>query len=205
MSLTIIAGRFKGRRIQTVASNAVRPTSGRVRQSLLESLGAELVQALVLDGFAGSGVIGMECLSRGASHVLAVEKEIAHVRKIQANAHTLELSATTYLLVNRKLEQVLSGRNPFNQPFTLVYLDPPYSFSGWEAIMQRLLTPEWVSEGASILMEHGTKEPCFTQWQAAVKGTYPGLVLHRELSYGDTLISWYRVSSPLTVLTEGFV
>jgi 16S rRNA (guanine966-N2)-methyltransferase len=193
MSLKIIAGKFKGRPIQTVTSNAVRPTSGRVRQSLLDSLGAEIIQATVLDGFAGSGIIGMECLSRGASSVLAVEKEVAHVRKIQTNTNALGLSADAYRLVNRKLEQVLSGKNPLVQPFTLVYLDPPYSFAGWEGIMQRLLTPEWVTVGTAVLLEHGTKEPALVQWQEACKSIHPWLVLERELAYGDTLIAWYRV------------
>jgi 16S rRNA (guanine966-N2)-methyltransferase len=199
MSLKIIAGKFKGRSIQTVASNAVRPTSGRVRQSVLDALGAELIQATVLDGFAGSGIIGIECLSRGASHVLAVEKEVAHCRKIQTNLQTLGLTTETYRLLNRPLEQVLKGANPLGKPFSLVYLDPPYAFAGWEAVMNRLLTPEWLAVGACVLMERGTKEPVFSQWQAAVKISHPWLVLERELAYGDTLVAWYRVSYPSTV------
>ncbi|MCX5921445.1 MAG: 16S rRNA (guanine(966)-N(2))-methyltransferase RsmD [Candidatus Melainabacteria bacterium] len=192
MSLKIIAGKFKGRSIQTVASNAVRPTSGRVRQSLLDSLGAEVVQATVLDGFAGSGIIGIECLSRGATQVLAVEKEASHCRKIQANVQQLGLLPATYRLVNRSLEQVLSGKNLLGQPFSLVYLDPPYSFAGWEGVMQRLLTPDWLAQGASVLLEHGLKEPAFKAWQASVQTTHPQLVLERELAYGDTVIAWYR-------------
>jgi 16S rRNA (guanine966-N2)-methyltransferase len=195
MNLKIIAGTFKGRSIQTVASKAVRPTSGRVRQSMLDCLGVAVSQATVLDGFAGSGIIGIECLSRGAKSVLAVEKDPSHAKKIQTNIHTLGIAVGAYRLINRPLEQVLQGGNPIGEPFTLVYLDPPYSFAGWEAIMNYLLSPRWLAAGSTVLMEHGPKEPAFTQWQEDVKTKHPMLSLERELTYGDTIISWYRVTS----------
>lgn len=204
MSLKIIAGSYKGRTVSTVASNAVRPTSGRVRQSILDTLSTELYHATILDGFAGSGIMGFECLSRGAKHVLAVEKELSHAKKIQTNCQQLGIHPSTYQLKHRWLEQVLKGNNPYNEPFSLVYLDPPYGFPHWETVLTHLLQPHWVTANTAILLEHGKTEPALTQWLAHYTSTpltnptsiQP--IVERTLHYGDTTITWLRVPATAT-------
>ncbi len=203
MSLKIIAGVYKGRTITTVASNAVRPTSGRVRQSILDTLSPELYHATLLDGFAGSGIMGFECLSRGAKHVLAVEKELNHAKKIQANCQQLGITAPHYQLQHRSLQQVLKGKNPLSTPFSLVYLDPPYGFLHWETVLTHLLQPHWVTANTAILLEHGRTEPALAQWLQSythTQTTNPTLqpIIERTLHYGDTNITWLRVPATAT-------
>jgi 16S rRNA (guanine966-N2)-methyltransferase len=203
MSLKIIAGGYKGRTVSTVTSNAVRPTSGRVRQSILDTLSTELYHATVLDGFAGSGIMGFECLSRGAKHVLAVEKELNHAKKIQTNCQQLGIHPAAYQLRHRLLEQVLKGNNPYNEPFSLVYLDPPYGFTHWQTVLKHLLQSHWVTANTAILLEHGRTEPILTHWLQAHTTNEPTHPLQptieRTLHYGDTTITWLRV--PATVTT----
>src|ERR1051325_7109635 len=73
--MRVIAGEFKGRRLETPTWDGLRPTSDKLRETLFNILASRIVGARVLDGFAGTGAIGIEALSRGASHVTFVEKD----------------------------------------------------------------------------------------------------------------------------------
>ena len=87
--LRIIAGEFGGRLLQAPKGDDTRPTSDRVKESLFSILGADFTGLYVIDLFAGTGSLGLEALSRGASHVVLVEKEPAPLRCIRANIEAL--------------------------------------------------------------------------------------------------------------------
>lgn len=130
MTMKIIAGSVGGRHI--VAGSTIRPTSGKVREAIfnsLASLGA-IAESRVVDLFAGSGALGIEALSRGARQATFVERDNAALKLLRQNLTNLNLEqqskvvradATTYL--------------PTAHSFDLLLIDPPYSFDGWSLLL----------------------------------------------------------------------
>nr|AIF14875.1 methyltransferase [uncultured marine thaumarchaeote KM3_68_B04] len=121
----IIGGRLKGRRLIAPGSNEIRPTSARLRETLFDVLMNEIHGADVLDGFAGTGAIGLEALSRGAHAVTFVENNENAIKLVLENIRRCEVQAVT---------NVIGGRVPevfedvSKSEFDLMFFDPPYGF-----------------------------------------------------------------------------
>ena len=127
----IIGGRWRGRRLAVPAGTAVRPTPDRVRETLFNWLGPILPGAHCLDLFAGSGVLGLEALSRGAAAAWFVETDAVLVRALQEQVRDLEgrvqdVEARTRIIRRDALE--LLATSPA-QPFEVVFADPPYAMN----------------------------------------------------------------------------
>lgn len=135
-SLRVVAGRLRGRRLEAPTGTATRPTSDRVRQALFNALDSldGIEGARVLDGFAGSGALGIEALSRGAAHATFVETDAAARAVIERNVATLGLGAQVRV-VPRPLAQVLGELDRFE----LVLLDPPYAYGAWDDLLHGVL------------------------------------------------------------------
>jgi len=124
MTIRIIAGDFKGRRIKTPATDKVRPTADRVREAWFNILQGSIPGARVLDLFAGSGALGFEALSRGAVSVDFVEKHTASLRVIHANADILNVAdqvtihRTDAMRFTERLQQ---------RAYDVAFADPPYA------------------------------------------------------------------------------
>jgi 16S rRNA (guanine(966)-N(2))-methyltransferase RsmD len=129
MTIRIIAGDFKGRRIKTPATDKVRPTADRVREAWFSILQGAIPGARVLDLFAGSGALGFEALSRGAVSVDFVEKHPASLRVIHANADILNVADQVTIHRTdaiRFVERLQPGA------YDVAFADPPYG--GDEAV-----------------------------------------------------------------------
>ncbi|MEB3237832.1 MAG: 16S rRNA (guanine(966)-N(2))-methyltransferase RsmD [Candidatus Sericytochromatia bacterium] len=143
----IAGGRWRGRPLEVPVGEATRPTGARVREAVGSILAPVLAEARVLDLFAGSGALGLECLSRGAAHLTAVERHPPTAALIRRNVAALGATAQTEVVtgdVQAWLERV-SGT------WDVVVADPPYAFAGWErllAVLEPLLAP-----GATVLLE----------------------------------------------------
>ncbi|MDO5740330.1 MAG: 16S rRNA (guanine(966)-N(2))-methyltransferase RsmD [Ornithinimicrobium sp.] len=177
----IIAGRVGGRTILTPKGSATRPTTDRVREALFSRVEAllHLDGARVLDLYAGSGALGLEALSRGASYLLAVEKHRATATLVSRNARDLGLSDLLEVR-SATVERVL--RETPSAPFELVLVDPPYPVTEEEltAVLTLLVTGGWLGEEALLFVERSVRSPAPT-WP-------PGLVHRGSRSYGETVI-----------------
>jgi 16S rRNA (guanine966-N2)-methyltransferase len=123
----LTAGEFKGRSLQCPEAG-VRPMLNRTRMALFNVLGDSLRGTTVWDCFAGSGLLGFECLSRGAGHVVFVEKAPVHARTLQANIDALGVRARTGLIRGSIFELVRPGTPPLpHTPAGLLLLDPPHA------------------------------------------------------------------------------
>ncbi|WP_286929075.1 MULTISPECIES: 16S rRNA (guanine(966)-N(2))-methyltransferase RsmD [Aeromicrobium] len=174
----IIAGRWGGRRITTPAGDGTRPTSDRVRESVFASLNSLLggFDGLrVLDLFAGSGALGLECVSRGAAHADLVESDARAARTIQRNVTELGASARVHRVTAQRYVAANSG------PWDLVFLDPPYAVPTEEvASIVAALRPSLV-EDAVVVVERSSRD----------EFTWPeGFDALRDKSYGETRL-WY--------------
>lgn len=181
----IIAGVARGRRIK-VPENGARPTGDRIRESMFASLDHLLGGfngSRVLDLFAGSGALGLEAASRGASSVVLVESDRRSAEVIRANTETVGLAGVR--VVRAPVIAHLTGPA---EPYDLVLADPPYAMtqSEVEAFLV-LLTHGWLAPMAVVVVERATRGGAFT-WP-------PGLVALREKAYGGTTL-WYGQAAP---------
>jgi 16S rRNA (guanine966-N2)-methyltransferase len=182
--MRVIAGRLRGRRIEAPKGALVRPTYDRVRESVFDILGPRVEGARVLDLFAGSGALGIECLSRGAESVTFVEKDRWALGVLRANVETLGVSAAATVLHGNAV-RLLEGRVVPGGPFDLVFVDPPYA-SGLAALALALLsTRADLAPGALVVVEHARGE--------APEAGGGALARTRTERYGTTEVSFFRI------------
>jgi 16S rRNA (guanine(966)-N(2))-methyltransferase RsmD len=141
----------------------------------------ELDGARVLDLFAGSGAVGLEALSRGASHALLVEHDARAARAVRANIESL--SAAGAKIVTGKVINVLTSGNP-GEPYDLAFADPPYTLTDvdLEAALAALAGGGWLAPEAVIVIERSSRSP-EPRW-------VPGITGERGRRYGETTL-WY--------------
>ncbi|MGW3460054.1 16S rRNA (guanine(966)-N(2))-methyltransferase RsmD [Streptomyces olivaceoviridis] len=156
----VIAGRAGGRRLSVPPGTGTRPTSDRAREGLFSTwqslLGGPLDGERVLDLYAGSGAVGLEALSRGAGHVLLVEADARAARIVRENVKNLGLPGAE--VRTGKAEQVIRQAAP-EEPYDLVFLDPPYAVSDddLQEILLTLRSERWLGEEALVTVERSTR------------------------------------------------
>jgi 16S rRNA (guanine966-N2)-methyltransferase len=183
--MRIISGRLRGRDLGRVPPG-VRPTTDRVRESLFSALGS-LEGARVLDLFAGTGALGLEAYSRGATSVVFVERSrrVAHALRRRLEALSLAEEAGLSWMTCEADVAVRRMADQGASPFDLVFLDPPYeadrASTAREATVAALLSSGLLSPGARVVVEGPTRHPL---------APVPGARVAHERRYGDTLLTW---------------
>src|SRR4051812_37166824 len=119
--MRVIAGEFRSRRLKSLEGLDTRPTPDRVRESLFSILAPEIEDAVFLDAYAGTGAVGIEALSRGASRAIFIERSKAAVAVIRENLAALGLQKRADVIAGRVLQHLRGHRAD------IVFLDPPYS------------------------------------------------------------------------------
>lgn len=184
----VIAGTAGGRRLAVPPGNGTRPTSDRAREGLFSTWEAfhGLAGARVADLYAGSGAVGLEALSRGASHALLVEAEPRAARTVRENIASLGLPGAE--LRTGKAEQIVTGPAPAD-PYDLVFLDPPYAVGDADLreILLTLRSGGWLSEDALVTVERSTRGGKFG-WPA-------GFEPLRSRRYGEGTFWYGRAAS----------
>ena len=152
--MRIIAGQWRGRKLQAPPGGATRPTADRVREALFSMLASRLgsFEGLrVADLFAGSGALGLEVLSRGASHCTFVERDPGALEALKANVARLGASAEVIAISTESLGAATA-------PCDLVLLDPPYGSGLAGPMLARLMAQGWLAPGCWISVETGRGE-----------------------------------------------
>ena len=163
MAMRIIAGVAKGRSLSSVAG-ATRPTSDRAREAIFSTLTSEFGDFLglhVLDLFSGSGAMGLEALSRGASLVHCVEKDDAAAKTISTNNALVQKAQPVgvFHLFHISAQKFVDA--PAQNQYHFVYIDPPYDFADAELVqvLEKLLENNFYKDGAVIAVERASKSP----------------------------------------------
>ena len=156
--MRVVGGRLRGRSIASPKSPAIRPTADRLRESLfnilIHSYGDPVSGARVLDLFAGTGALGIEALSRGSSFVLFVDDSAEARALLRENVVALGLGGTSRIF--RRDATKLGPAHPV-EPFTLVFLDPPYGQGLAEKALASARAGAWLMPDALIVIEEATK------------------------------------------------
>ncbi|MBB3951973.1 16S rRNA (guanine966-N2)-methyltransferase [Aureimonas jatrophae] len=160
MTLRIVAGRLKGRPLQSPEGSAIRPTSERHRGALFDILahgvGVRFEGARVLDLFAGTGALGIEAVSRGGRFAVFVEESAEGRGLIRGNCEALGLNGCTKIL---RRDATRLGPAGTIEPFDLVLLDPPYGRRLGEAALAGLVAGGWLRPDAVLVLEEGLDAP----------------------------------------------
>jgi 16S rRNA (guanine966-N2)-methyltransferase len=160
--MRIVGGRLRGRLLAAPASQAIRPTADRLRESLFNILvhayGDPITDARVLDLFAGTGALGLEALSRGAAFALFIDEGAEARALLRENVATLGLGGTTRIF--RRDATKLGAAHPI-EPFSVAFLDPPYGRGLAEQALASARAGGWLAPGALVVVEEAAK-PDFT-------------------------------------------
>ena len=145
--MRVVAGELGGRKLVSPEGTSTRPTTDRVREAIFNALGsAGLIEgALVADLFAGTGAIGIEALSRGASHCTFVERDRSALRALEENIDTLDLGSRSRILRSD------AGPAATTLDVDIAFVDPPYEFDGWAELLATIRAPFVVAESGRAI------------------------------------------------------
>jgi 16S rRNA (guanine966-N2)-methyltransferase len=177
----IVAGEYRGRTLKSPTWDGLRPTSDRLRETLFNILGPAVRGARVLDGYAGTGAIGIEALSRGAEAVTFVERDPRAAKLIAANLALLRPEdAAKPAIIRAGLAEAITRLG--GQVFDLIILDPPYAADAAATALDAagaLAAPH-----TRIVLEHAARH--------APPDAHAGLRRARTVTAGDSALSFYE-------------
>jgi 16S rRNA (guanine966-N2)-methyltransferase len=175
MTVRVIGGEFRSRRLKSLPGLNTRPTPDRLRETLFDVLGPHIRDTVFMDVYAGTGAVGIEALSRGARRSVFIEKNRAAVEVIHENLASLQLQSRAEMFTSKAatvLERVRAE---------IAFLDPPYEMS---TEYETSMTALGRSETPLVILQHSSR----FQPQAE----YGPLLRYREIKQGDNSLSFYR-------------
>jgi 16S rRNA (guanine966-N2)-methyltransferase len=178
--MRIVGGSLRGRVLKAPQSQTIRPTSDRLRESIFDILAHAyddaVADANVVDLFAGTGALGLEALSRGASRALFVDDGTEARALLRANIEALGLGGVTRVF---RRDATKLGQAPPGEVFSLAFLDPPYGKGLTSRALASLVTGGWLAQDALVLIEEAAESSIVLP---------KGLAEREVRRYGDTQI-----------------
>lgn len=176
--MRITAGKFKGRRLETPKGRDLRPTSDKVRAAIFNALQSRglIIDSVVIDAFCGTGALGLEALSQGASHCIFFDKAKSSIDLCKKNIGNLGCEETTQIVVS---DATRVKRNE-GQKADLIFLDPPYHQNLITPAIESLFLQGWISNEAFFIIECDKKEE--------IESTL--ITIKSEKIYGDTKVTF---------------
>ena len=144
--MRVITGTARGRRLKTPENYDIRPTTDNVKESVFNIIQFDIEGRRVLDLFAGTGQLGIECLSRGAAEAVFIDENMAAVKIVKENLKTCGFTAAV-------LQQDALGYLRHCGRFDLVFVDPPYDSGLYESVLETINSVDILSDGGIILCE----------------------------------------------------
>ena len=179
----MIGGTAKGRKLHLVPGDTTRPITDRVKESLFNILGTDIRGAALLDLFAGTGSVGIEALSRGASFVRFLDMEPRALQTIRTNLKITQLDSKAEVLRIDAFK--LLERTP-DRVFDYIYVAPPQYQDFWVRALQEVdAHPAWLVEDAWAIVQIDPRE--------YVEKSLQNLIEFDQRRYGNTRLVFYRV------------
>ena len=173
--MRIISGKYKGRKLLDFDEKYIRPYTDRIKESIFSSIQYRVPGSRVLDLFAGSGNLGIEALSRGASFVLFNDQSRQSLGLIEKNVQKIGIPESDYFLSNLDAVDLINGRI---LDFDLVFLDPPFAFRFWDELWSAIQKNKW------------TNSPLFVfRYEKNINVDIPDeFAIIREKKYGKSIV-----------------
>lgn len=179
--IRIISGRYKGKRLRKVKSPLVRPAPDKLKEALFNIIQEEVKGCVFLDGFAGTGSVGIEALSRGAAEVVFIDDYYQAVKVIKANLEKCGIEEGVRVLKSEFNRAVIRLAKE-NAKFDLIFLDPPYKLLEERNPLKVIKKRDILNPKGKVILRRYFK----TKFEAK----YFKLV--REITIGDDSINFYR-------------
>lgn len=190
--MRIIAGLYKGRHLKSPPSMNVRPTSDRLRETLFNVIAPRIQDSRFLDLCAGSGAVGIEALSRGASHATFVDRSRRSCQLIEANLELCRIPEAQNEIYCYEANEFLRQTGPKETPWTIVYFDPPYKDDYLKTLdILGSKTSYLLTDDGLLIVEHHHKN--------TLPETVGNLHRTRVLKQGDSSLSFYETSDLTTL------
>ena len=151
--MRVISGKYRGKILASPTTTLVRPTGDKVKQAIFTKLQFFVADKRVLDLFSGSGALGIEALSRGASEVVFVDKNIDSVKLTKKNLKTINSDANVMHC------DYVVALNIFKEQFDLILLDPPYASGVYENCLELIYSNNLLSDDGVIVCERDRQKP----------------------------------------------
>ncbi|OGL43905.1 MAG: 16S rRNA (guanine(966)-N(2))-methyltransferase RsmD [Candidatus Schekmanbacteria bacterium RBG_13_48_7] len=181
--MRVIAGKWKGLKLQAPHGLKTRPTADRVREGIFSVLGDKVKDTYFLDLFAGSGSVGLEALSRGAHYVVFVEQDVNAIKSLRKNIARInaEKNCIIYPADGFRINRVFHRKNT---KFDIVYMDPPFFIPMFLEKIKTYFTTPVIHENGLMILEHFHK--------IESPADFGKLEKVKEITYGDTGLSLYN-------------
>jgi 16S rRNA (guanine966-N2)-methyltransferase len=178
--IRVISGIYKGKRLKRVPDSLVRPMPDKLKEALFNIIQEDVRDSVFLDGFAGTGSVGIEALSRGAANVVFIDDFYPAVKVIKANLAKCEAEAKAWIIrkdFNRAVIQLANEEKKFD----LIFLDPPYKYLDERNPLKVIRKRDILKPGGKIFLRHHFK----TKFEAEY------FKLKRRVTIGDDTICIY--------------
>lgn len=186
--MRIIGGYVKGRKLKSFRGMEIRPTYDRIRETLFNILGLRIEGSAFLDLFAGTGNVGLEALSRGASPVVFIDSSQKAVNLIKANIAICDFPQDRYRILHQNVFQALPFLLRAGMQFHFIFADPPYQTGLAQHTLEEYGKVDILKEEGIVIIQHHKKEPLASR--------YGILELSRTKETGDTVLSFYQKEPP---------
>ncbi len=185
--MRIIAGKYKGRKIDSVKGANIRYTADRIKESLFSILSDFIQGSRFLDLYAGSGNIGIEAFSRGANSVTFVDIDSTCIASISANLKRLGIMPNLPEIRLMRMNALLALEyfHRHEMIFDIIFIDPPYRAGLVEKTLVKMSSQNITAENSCIIVEHDKSE--------IAPSVIDQLKLARQEKYGSTMLSFYRI------------
>ena len=178
--MRVITGSARGRRLKELEGMETRPTTDRVKEGLFSALQFDIEGRRVLDLFAGTGQLGIECLSRGAASAVFVDRRADAVKLIRENLRLTELEDRARVVAGDSMEY----RKSIREPFDIIFLDPPYAAGLLEPAIAHIAKFDILAPHGIIAAEHPADR--------VLPALAPPYRVHRTYRYGKIALTLYR-------------
>ena len=182
--IRIIGGQWRGRKLSVVATPDLRPTGDRIRETLFSWLATDIAGSHCVDLFAGSGILGFECLSRGASTATFLEQNPIAAQRLRQHCELLDAEKTEVIQQNCLIW--LKHTDFKKQSIPIIFVDPPFNQNLWQAAIEQIIASRLLAKNAKIYIETPKGYPLDTpaDWQ-----------LYRKKIAGEVCYRLYQASS----------
>ncbi|HBP52045.1 MAG TPA: 16S rRNA (guanine(966)-N(2))-methyltransferase RsmD [Clostridiales bacterium] len=153
--MRVVAGKYRGKNLASPKDDRVRPTTTRIKETLFNVLQGYSQDAVVLDLFAGSGALGIECISRGAKEVVFVDNSKDSIELVRKNLQGID---GNFKVVNSDFSGVLRNAYVTGKKFDMIFVDPPYASGLGELALGLIFDLDLLAEGGVVVFEHGAEK-----------------------------------------------
>lgn len=182
--LRVISGKARGLKLNTPKSEDVRPTTDRVKESLFNIINPYIMDGDILDLFAGTGSLGIECLSRGANKCVFVDLNRSSIDIVKSNIKKARVEENSEVM-NVDFKSAIERVKNNSYKFDIIFMDPPYYKDMFQDALERIDKANILKEDGIIVVEHDTKQE-FPE-------NVGNLVKNRNKKYGNTTLTFYSM------------